>query len=239
MKYIDLELPSAAENLACDEALLELCEAGDWGEVLRFWEPQEPFVVLGYGNHAATEADLEACRGLNIGIFRRCTGGGAVLQGPGCLNYSLILQIAGFDPLRTITGANRFVMERHRAALQALVEGCIEIQGHTDLAIGGLKFSGNSQRRKREFLIFHGSLLLNLDLSLVERALRMPSRQPDYRRGRSHKDFLVNLGKSPEDIKQALRETWQAWDAPREAPLAEIQALARNKYSREEWNLRI
>src|SRR6267142_1472838 len=93
MKYIDLTLPTAAENLACDEALLDLCEEGYEHEILRFWEPREHFVVLGYANKIASEVNVPACKTNHVSIFRRCTGGGAVLQGPGCLNYSLVLKL--------------------------------------------------------------------------------------------------------------------------------------------------
>src|SRR5271165_3203750 len=103
MKYIDLTLSTPEENLACDEALLDFCDAGG-GELLRFWEPIEPFVVLGYANEAAAEANLDACRARGIGVSRRCTGGGTVLQAAGCLNYSLILQIPQSGPLRPVTG---------------------------------------------------------------------------------------------------------------------------------------
>src|SRR6266404_876476 len=89
MKYIDLTLGTPAENLACDEALLNMCEEGLEGEILRFWEPKETFVVVGYANQAAREANLEACRAGNVPVLRRCSGGGTVLQGLGCLNYSL------------------------------------------------------------------------------------------------------------------------------------------------------
>src|SRR4051794_41196954 len=116
MKYIDLTLPTPPENLACDEALLDLCEAGSEGELVRFWEPQQPFVVLGYANQAATEADLAACKARQIGIFRRCSGGGTVLQGSGCLNYSLILRIPESGALQTITGTNQFILQRQQAA---------------------------------------------------------------------------------------------------------------------------
>ena len=47
MKWIDLTYDSPAENLACDEALLDHCEEGGEGEILRFWEPSAFFVVLG------------------------------------------------------------------------------------------------------------------------------------------------------------------------------------------------
>ena len=106
MKWIDLTYPSPEENLACDEALLDLCEEGAEGEILRFWEPSAYFVVLGYSNRWTTEVDSPACAKLGIPIFRRCSGGGTVLQGPGCLNYSLILKIEGDRTLATITGTN-------------------------------------------------------------------------------------------------------------------------------------
>ena len=95
MDCLDLTLPSPAANLACDEVLLDACEEGSGPEVLRFWEPREYFVVAGFSNSVVREANLEACRHIGVGVFRRCSGGGTVLQGPGCLNYSLALKIAG------------------------------------------------------------------------------------------------------------------------------------------------
>src|SRR5262245_28828367 len=98
MRLLDLTLPTPAENLACDDALLELCEQAGGGEVLRFWEPGQHFIVLGYANQVRAEVKLEACRTDGLGVFRRCSGGGAVLQGPGCLNYSLIVPIPESGP---------------------------------------------------------------------------------------------------------------------------------------------
>src|ERR1035438_178331 len=181
MKLCDLTLPTPEENLACDEALLDLCEAGGSEELLRFWAPPQYFVVVGYANKAATEVNLPICRELGIPVLRRCTGGGTVLQGPGVLNYSLILRTDGPRPCHSIPATNKFVLERHRDVLAALACAPVEWRGQTDLAIGGLKFAGNAQRRRRSFLLFHGTFLLHLDLSLVEKALPMPSRQPDYR----------------------------------------------------------
>ena len=72
MKLCDLTLATPEENLACDEALLDLCEAGHSGDILRFWEPSRHFVVLGYANKAAREAALPFCRASNIPpIWRR------------------------------------------------------------------------------------------------------------------------------------------------------------------------
>jgi len=236
MNFCDLTLPSPEENLACDEALLDLAEEGRGGEVLRIWEPRHYFVVLGYSNKAAVEVNLPFCRLHTIPVMRRCTGGGAVLQGPGCLNYSLVLRMTESAPLQSIPAANTFVLKRHQEALAALLQAPVEMQGHTDLAIGGLKCSGNSQRRKRQFLLFHGSFLLHLDVSMVEGTLRSPSRQPEYRLNRSHSDFLINLGVPAPRIKQALVKCWSAAEPLADLPFERVSLLTREKYGREEWN---
>ena len=133
--FCDLTLESPSENLACDEVLLNICEDGNQGELLRVWEPQSYFVVLGYANKAHSEANLDFCRRNNIPVLRRCSGGGTVLQGPGTLNYSLILRIDPSGTCHCITGANKFVMGRHQAALATLLDAAVEIGGHTDLVI--------------------------------------------------------------------------------------------------------
>ena len=61
MHYLDRTLDSPAANLALDEALLDRCEEGG-PEVLRFWEPLEYFVVVGYANQVETEANVPVCR---------------------------------------------------------------------------------------------------------------------------------------------------------------------------------
>ena len=202
MKLLDLTLPSPAENLACDEALLDAAEAGDGGEILRFWEPREHFVVVGYANKVATEVNVAACEARGIPILRRCSGGGTVVQGPGCLNYTLVLRITADGPLHNIGVANQFIMRQNRAAIATLNpqplgaakrggDGStlnVAIRGHTDLAIGERKFSGNSQRRRKLFLLFHGTFLLHFNLALVSELLPMPSKQPDYRESpRAHR----------------------------------------------------
>lgn len=238
MRLCDLTLLSPEENLACDEALLDSCEAGEAKGVLRFWEPAGYFVVVGYGNAAHMEANLEFCERNTIPILRRCSGGGTVLQGPGCLNYSLVLPIGDSGPFHSISTTNEVVMEHHQAALAMLLNAPVEKQGHTDLSIGGLKFSGNAQRRRRRFLLFHGSFLLHMDIELIEKALPMPSKQPGYRFGRSHSDFLMNLKVPAHQVKAALAKAWEAEAPLPEIPYARIDGLVRERYGREEWNLK-
>ena len=247
MKFLDLTLPSPAENLACEEALLDACEESRGGEVLRFWESVDTFVVIGYANKVGSEVDLPACVSNVVPILRRCSGGGAVVQGAGCLNYALILQITEDGPLRNITSANQFIMERNRVAIESLYKTFniqhstfnFSVSGHTDLAIAGRKFSGNSQRRKKNALLFHGTMLLNFDLALVSEFLRMPSLQPGYRAGRSHDDFLMNLNLPSDQVKSALKKAWGATEEFTGFPKERIQILAEQKYSTDEWNLKL
>jgi lipoate-protein ligase A len=246
MKLLDLTLPMPAENLACEEALLDACDENGGDEILRFWEAHEPFVVVGYANKLATEVNLAACAAKQIPIFRRCSGGGTVLQGRGCLNYALVLRITTDGPCRTITSANEFIMGKNRAAIETLFKSEIgnrkseiSVRGHTDLALDRLKFSGNSQRRKKNFLLFHGTFLLNFDLALIGEFLRMPSLQPDYRASRSHADFLVNLNLPADQVKTALQKAWGATEKLQDFPQSETQKLVAQKYATDEWNLKL
>jgi lipoate-protein ligase A len=173
------------------------------------------------------------------------------LQGPGCLNYSLVLKIDEHGPLSSITSANRFIMERNRKAVETEIgdrrsEIGVEVRGHTDLAlvsnhksfITSLKFSGNAQRRKKNFLLFHGTFLLSFDIALIDKFLRMPSKEPDYREGRSHKDFLTNLDLPVDAVKQALSKAWSAESKLEVVPHDAIALLARDKYVTKEWNFK-
>jgi lipoate---protein ligase len=244
MKLLDLTLSSPAENLAGDEALLDWCENDAGEEVLRFWESPQPFVVVGYANKVASEVNVKACEARGIPILRRCSGGGTVVQGPGCLNYALVLRIVEGGPTRSICAANQFIMEQNRAALARAASDCrlktadFRIQGHTDLTIDGLKFSGNAQRRHRHFLLFHGTLLLDFDLDLVGELLRLPSLQPDYRNRRSHENFLTRLRLSRDQIRAALARAWQADASLAEIPRFRTASLVAAKYSRAEWNFK-
>src|SRR5437764_1802419 len=131
-----------------------MCEQTGQEEILRFWEARDYFLVLGYANTASLEANLEICQRMKLPVLRRCTGGGTVLQGPGCLNYSLILQIERANSQPSIPATNEFVLKQHAAALTALLQAPVEVHPPVDLAIRALKFGGNAQRRRKNFLLF-------------------------------------------------------------------------------------
>jgi lipoate-protein ligase A len=236
MKLLDLTLESPAENLALDEALLDAAEAGELtGDVLRLWEPPAPLVVVGRSSRVAEEVDLAACQADGVSVLRRATGGAAVVGGPGCLMYSALLSYAGHEHLRLIDQAHRHVPGIVQAALAPLVPG-VEHLGTCDLAIGGRKFSGNAVRCKREHLLYHGTLLYAFDLELIGRLLRTPPRQPDYRAGRGHEDFVMNLPLTAATLRRALAAAFGANENLSTWPRERTERLAIERYENQAWN---
>src|SRR5438552_8967050 len=88
VRLLTVSPESAAENLALDEFLLEQEE-----ETLRFWECTRPVVVLGRSGRIEEQVRVEACEADGVEVLRRCSGGGAVVLGPGCLNFSLVFSL--------------------------------------------------------------------------------------------------------------------------------------------------
>ena len=236
MKYLDLAFDDPARNLACDEALLELAETQQLNDsLLRVWQSANYFVVLGHANSMTSEVNVAACEANGISILRRMSGGGTVMQGPGCLNYSLILTSTAHRQ-SSIGGDFHYVLERHRDLIAQLSGMAVRIDGISDLTVAGCKFSGNAQYRKSRAVLIHGTFLLGFDLSLVECYLHVPAKQPPYRRGRRHAAFLANLGLASDVVCNSLREVWFAGEAFSQVPLKRIEALVRERYGQEAWS---
>ncbi|MGE3410239.1 MAG: biotin/lipoate A/B protein ligase family protein [Pirellulales bacterium] len=239
ISLLDLTLPTPAENLALDEALLERAEAAiEPCEVLRLWEPATPVVVVGTSSRVAVEVNLPECQRRHVPVLRRPSGGLAIVSGPGCLMYSVVLSYEFRPQLRAIDQAHAFVLERIAAALRPLVPHVCR-QGISDLALGEKKFSGNSLRCKQRHLLYHGTLLYDFPLPLVGQLLHPPPRSPDYRQGRPHDDFVANLPLRSAEIRWAIASAFAANLPPVDWPAAETTRLVAEKYSREEWNGRL
>jgi lipoate-protein ligase A len=112
----------------------------------------------------------------------------------------------------------------------------VACQGTSDLALAGRKFSGNSVRMKREHLLYHGTLLHDFPLDLIERCLAMPPRQPEYRRQRPHREFVVNLPLPAADVRKALAAAWGATEPCPDWPRRRTAQLVAGRYGRREWN---
>ncbi len=236
MLLVDHTCATPAENLALDELLLDEAEEhGGPREFLRLWEPQQPLVVVGRSSHLAIEVDLAACERRQIPVLRRSSGGAAIVTGPGCLMYAVVLSYETHPHLRSIDQAHRHVMERLVTELNALVPG-VAFQGTCDLTWRGCKFSGNALRCRREHLLYHGTLLYDMSLDWIAECLRMPPRTPDYRAGRGHQSFVTNLPVEREAIRSAVLAafptsgTYADWDRDRMRPLID------EKFGNDAWN---
>ncbi|MFO0899900.1 MAG: lipoate--protein ligase family protein [Pirellulales bacterium] len=236
MKRLLLTLPEPAANLALDEALLEAAEAGELAdEVLRLWEPAAPMVIVGRSGKLAEEVHLDPCAAAGVPVLRRASGGGAIVAGPGCLMYAVVLSVERRPELAQVDAAHRTVLERLVSALRPLAPQ-VAWEGTSDLALDGRKFSGNSLRCKRRHVLYHGTLLYDFDLALVPRLLRAPPREPKYRDGRPHADFIANLRLGRADLEKALVLAWGAEQPLTEWPRDAVERLCAERYRRDEWN---
>ena len=111
------------------------------------------------------------------------------------------------------------------------------IRDRCDLAIGDLKFSGNALRCKRNFFLYHGTVLYDFPLDRISRYLQTPPRQPDYRRGRSHQEFVRNFPSDAVAIRKAIRDAWLATEVQTEWPRDAVTALVEQRYAKSAWNL--
>jgi len=238
MRLLEYSYDSPAENLALDEALLDEAEAGRGEEILRFWTSPAYFVVLGLSQAVDAHVLRDACEEDNVPIVRRCSAGGCVLQGPGCLNYSLVLRTdrAGCE---TIHSSYRTILGALSQALGTLGLAAAPA-GISDLAIAGRKVSGSAQRRRRNFFLHHGTLLHGMDLKRCARYLREPADQPVYREQRDHLSFIANIEASEAHLVHTVSAAFHAQsNCALDALLySSVSRLIRDKYSKHEWSFR-
>ena len=197
-----LKSPTRAEDgLALDSVWFQRLEAGEDSGALRVWESPFPVVVLGRSNVLSRDVNTKACAADGVAVVRRDSGGGAVVLAPGCIAYSLLLSLDRHPALRDVRSGYRWILGH---LIDVLSVPGLAIRGLADLAIGERKVSGNAQRRGAHALLHHGTLLYAFDSGLAERYLMEPCRQPDYRGGRRHADFLGNLPLAAGDIRARL-----------------------------------
>jgi len=149
-----------------------------------------PAVVLGRASRPEIELNIEACRSSGVPVLRRRGGGCAVLIDPGDIIVSLALPVRGLGKISEYNGKlSAWLLE----GLEAGGARGLGKRGISDLAAGDRKVSGSSIYRTKDFLFFSASLLIDPDITLMERCLRHPPREPGYRRGRPHRDFVGAL----------------------------------------------
>ncbi len=211
MQFRDISFPTPQENIAFDETLWSLAEKHSGSECLRFWESSRIFIVMGLTGRAQIDVNSIHAQKDNIPVLRRSSGGGTVVQGPGCLNYTLVLSKQKHPELNDLHKSYAWISAKVIEALGWA--GCeAYFRPLSDLATGPSekKFSGNAQRRGKRYILHHGTILYNFDLSLISRYLNMPQDIPEYRKHRPHTDFVTNIPIDPHVFKNHLARIFLA-----------------------------
>jgi lipoate-protein ligase A len=189
---------------------LHLAEQGRGGKVLRFWESPELFIVLGKIGKEQDDVKIDAVLKDGISVLRRSSGGGTVLQGKGCLNYSLVLSKACNPQIADLRKSYRYILGKIILALKQLgVEAVFCPISDIALADSLKKISGNAQKRSKQFILHHGTILYDFDLPNIEKYLKIPKETPEYRQRRSHLDFVANVPFNVGKMKNSLKKVFK------------------------------
>ncbi len=171
------------------ESVLDLTQP--W---LRVFEPADIRVVIGRHQDPHRECLVDACRAANVPIHRRVAGGGTVVLAPGMVVVAARLR-------NTRPGTTCYFDLMNQAlipAVAAVADQTPLCRGHGDLTMDAAdgrrrKVLGASLRQTSRWVVYLGVFLVDDATPLMERLLAMPSREPDYRGGRAHRDFCTHL----------------------------------------------
>jgi lipoate---protein ligase len=170
-----------------DEQLMQVSE--ERGRCLVF-APPETVVVIGKGSDPARELVGERIEADHVPVLRRASGGCSVVLSPEMIVASFALygenQRRSPEYFRLFNG---LIME----ALNQLGVDGLEHSGTSDIALKGRKIAGTAIYRNRQLVFHHAIINSGGDTGLMERYLRIPPRLPEYRRGRSHREFVTSL----------------------------------------------
>lgn len=250
-RLLDTGLRDAFYNMALDEAIAIARSKKIVPNTLRFfrWEPSA--VSIGYFQSMEEEVDIEACDRLGVDYVRRRTGGGAVYHDrDGELTYSLIINED--HPL-----ISRDFQKTYETLCSGIIRGLrilgvpAEFKPINDIVVGGKKISGNAQTRSMNVVHQHGTILRDVNPSLMFTVLKVPSEKIRDKMIKSVKERVTSIKNylrrevSFEDLKNALvrgfEETFNI-----KLVLGEITdfeertaiKLKMEKYSTKEWNFK-
>jgi len=161
------------------------------GEMLvQVHRPEAFHVVMGAGGKTQQEVYLAQLLADHVPLYKRKGGGGTVLLGP----QTLIITVHAGVP-------NPFA---HKPYFSAINSAIIKVlrqwspldyreRGISDIAAGDKKILGSSIYRRKQYLLYQASLIVYPELGLMDRYLKHPPREPDYRESRPHSDFVTSL----------------------------------------------
>ena len=233
--YYESDSTWAPYNLALEEALAEAVGRGAPG-CFMLWQ-NAPAVIIGRHQNAFSEVNLGELARRGCGLVRRMTGGGAVYHDLGNLNFSFILPLKHHQKPEATELLAPLIKHLRSLGLEVIMEG------RNDLTIVGQgKFSGLAGRRLPGGWQLHGTIMYDVDTSILEKVLLV---DPDKYRSKgvaSVRARVTNLkphlGLSLAELWAGLRDAYGCSAAPLPAGVHKAaQKLAEDKYSQETWNI--
>ena len=149
---------------------------------------------------------------MGIPLFRRLSGGGTVVHGPGNVNYSIITA----HPPNPKENLERIIRTLSGLGIEALTSGRHDLTVRTDII---RKVGGSAFRRTSQASMHHGTLLVNADLNGIGRLIRQERRDMDARGVPSKPSPMANLsdihpGLTAEEIIRILAAEWGGGSKP-------------------------
>lgn len=249
---IETKLRNPYYNLAREEALAITMKDYGVKAGLRFWKNPSS-IILGISDSLSHNVNEKIFHSWKksfeekkvvknhfldfIYIARRASGGGTVFQNfDGNLNFSFFVDRDLKPELDSVIHSYRIFLGLVQKALSNQ-KIFIELKGHSDLSYakdnGCFKVSGNSQFRKKNTIVHHGTLILDQKLiEEIESSLLHPPKEPDYRKKRKHSEFLKSLPsdfevkKFQEELKEIFLDYLKI--TPRAVPKAFWKKVALN-----------
>jgi lipoate-protein ligase A len=237
----------AAEGLALDEALMDgyARDAPYRPPTLRLYTYRSDCALVGRYQNLEAEVDLEACRRTGTEVSRRPTGGGAIIMGAGQLGLALVDRVPADKRPREI------IEDCSAAIIAGLAELGIDasFRGKNDLEVEGRKIAGlGLYVDERGGMLFHASVLADLDVDFMLRVLRIPAAKLADKAANAVQQRVTTVTREtgrPHD-GAALREAVQLGFAkafgaefapglPDEGEMARAAVLAEERYSAQSW----
>ncbi|MDI2033898.1 Octanoyltransferase LipM [Paenarthrobacter nitroguajacolicus] len=196
-------------NVALDEVLTEEVGAGLRNPTLRFWDWEEPSVVIGSFQSVKNEVDPDGVQRHGITVVRRISGGGAMFMEAGnCITYSLYLPQTLVDG---ISFADSY------AFLDAWVMAALEKIGITayyvplnDIATDQGKIGGAAQKRLANGgMLHHVTMSYDIDADKMVEVLRIGKEKLSDKGTRSAKKRVDPLRRQTGMARAAILEAMQ------------------------------
>lgn len=181
------------------------------GSQLLFLYQNEPSIVLGRFQNPWNEFRVGLARREGIGVYRRISGGGTVVHGPGNLNFSIL---SGWPNLRREENLSKIVraFDGLRLNINSRYDLIAKTASHGEAEF---KVSGSAFRQSGKRSMHHGTLLVNADTRQIKRLLMSPPRGLEFRGVRSLPSPIMNLsrlipGITVLEAMDALARQWAA-----------------------------